>query len=311
VAGAARARVDRGAGAAAIGLRLGVPARPARQERGEVIGERAHIVFGDAREVAHHRVHRAGGDGVLRLDAGAQVREELLAAPGQRRGVRRVQRGRVPAFGLAAVEGPRFHLGAQGVARRVAGAAVREAFGEIRAPAPLGVFPIWLEIKRLPSAEKCPDVVGEAKLVRRRACAHRLARHEIGVERADVLVGEPRVVLVGKRGIEMPALAVQALAQRAPERGLRPGSDPGFGLGGDVGAVDRAEGRPQRPAAQRCKLRALAHQSRFERRRRRRLDRRERLLRGTSRDAEQRRGAKSLYHLRKRPPPPKNSRKRK
>jgi hypothetical protein len=238
VAGAARARVDRGAGAAAIGLRLGVPARPARQERGEVIGERAHIVFGDAREVAHHRVHRAGGDRVLRFDAGAQVREELLAAPGQRRGIRRVQRGR-------------------------------------------------------------------------RARAHRLARLEIGVQRADVLVGEPRVVLVGKRGIEMPALAVQALAQRAPERGLRPGSDPGFGLGGDVGAVDRAEGRPQRPAAQRCKLRALAHQSRFERRRRRRLDRRERLLRGTSRDAEQRRGAKSLYHLRKRPPPPKNSRKRK
>jgi hypothetical protein len=252
VAGAARARVDRGAGAAAIGLRLGVPARPARQERGEVIGERAHIVFGDAREVAHHRVHRAGGDRVLRFDAGAQVREELLAAPGQRRGIRRVQRGR-------------------------------------------------------------------------RARAHRLARLEIGVQRADVLVGEPRVVLVGKRGIEMPALAVQALAQRAPERGLRPGSDPGFGLGGDVGAVDRAEGRLQRPAAgvglaarrgmtavavaQRCKLRALAHQPRFERRRRRRLDRRERALRGTSRDAEQRRGAKSLYHLRKRPPPPKNSRK--
>ena len=50
----------------------------------------------------------------------------------------------------------------------------------------------------------------------------------------------------------MASVAVDAFAQRADEGLLGPAADAGVGIGRDVGAVDRAERRLDRPAAGEC-----------------------------------------------------------
>src|SRR5580692_9366053 len=53
---------------------------------------------------------------------------------------------------------------------------------------------------------------------------------------------------VGKRGIELPAVAMDAFAHGALKGRVRPVADPGLDIRRDVGAVDRAERRFDRPA---------------------------------------------------------------
>src|SRR6185295_12127401 len=79
--------------------------------------------------------------------------------------------------------------------------------------------------------------------------AHRLARRDIRVQRVDVFVGQAGVVLVRKRRVQMASVAVYAFAQRADEGLLGPAADAGIGVRRDVGAVERAERRLDRPAA--------------------------------------------------------------
>src|SRR5207248_864452 len=110
---------------------------------------------------------------------------------------------------------------------------------------------VWLidagrEIARFPYADsraRDGDAVGAVRL------PHRLARHHEGVERGEVLAGELGEMVVRKRRIEMPAVAIDALAQRARKCLQRPATDAAVGVGRDVGAVDRAERRLDRRAA--------------------------------------------------------------
>src|SRR3954463_7597324 len=78
---------------------------------------------------------------------------------------------------------------------------------------------------------------------------HRLARSDVRIQGVDVLVGQAGVVLVRKRWVQMVSRAVQSFPQRAPERRLRPLADAGDGVRRDIGAVERAERGPDRPAA--------------------------------------------------------------
>ena len=54
---------------------------------------------------------------------------------------------------------------------------------------------------------------------------------------------------VGKRRIKVSTVPVNAFAHRALEGRIGPGANPGFDIGGDVGAVDDAERRLQRAPA--------------------------------------------------------------
>src|SRR5580698_3870685 len=53
---------------------------------------------------------------------------------------------------------------------------------------------------------------------------------------------------VGKRGIELPAVAMDAFAHGTLKGRVRPVTDSGLDIGRDVGAVDRAERRFDGPA---------------------------------------------------------------
>ena len=153
------------------------------------------------------------------------------------------------------------------VAGGVAGTAVPQTFGEVRAavpffvPAFVGLECPRLEEEELPPRKEKADVEREGKLVVRRLEGNGLAGHEERVDRMKILVGHPGEVVVGKGRIQMPAPAVNAFAHGAPEGRLRPGADPGPRVRRDVRRVDDAEGRRQRPPARegRAAVRGVAH----------------------------------------------------
>ena len=78
--------------------------------------------------------------------------------------------------------------------------------------------------------------------------ADRLPRHQKGIKRVVVLVGDVGEMIIRKGRIEMLAVAIDAGAHRAAECRLRPAADAGVGVGRDVGGIDGAErcrhGRP-------------------------------------------------------------------
>jgi hypothetical protein len=108
------------------------------------------------------------------------------------------------------------------------------------------------EEQELPGAQKAAQVEREAQRMRLVLGAHRLARHDEGVQRLQVLIAEQREVFVGKRRIEMAPFPVQSLTHRAHECGLGPAADAGVRIGRDVSAVQRAEGGMQRLPAGEC-----------------------------------------------------------
>ena len=130
-----------------------------------------------------------------------------------------------------------------------------EAFDQIGAAIPcLGFGRVGLKYaglveQRIPSRHQRAQVERKRQRILRRLRAHRRLRHQIGIERLHVGVGGPGEMRVGKRRIEMPAVAMNALAHRAFEGGIGPRADSGFDIGRDVGRVDRAERRRQRLAA--------------------------------------------------------------
>ena len=224
-------------------------------ERSEIDRHGADIGIRKCCELLHHGRHRPGGDAVKTRLASSQVCVKLILTPWNRRLRQRRQRGRFPAFRKSAGEiGVRL-LCAQRVPRRMAGTAMAEAFDQIGAAIPsLGLGRLGLENHRLveqciPSRQQRAQVERKREGVVRRLRTHRRLRHQISIERLHVGVGAPGEMRVGKRGIKMSAVAMNALAHRALEGGIGPRADAGFDIGGDVGRVDGAERRRQRAAA--------------------------------------------------------------
>src|SRR2546430_2272267 len=97
----------------------------------------------------------------------------------------------MPALGFSAGETLVLFLGAERVARRMAGAAMAEALDEIRAAVPLriarriGLEDARLEIARLPYADQGAHIEGKDELVPAVLGAHRIARHDVSGQRAD------------------------------------------------------------------------------------------------------------------------------
>src|SRR5205823_10188017 len=121
----------------------------------------------------------------------------------------------MPAFDLAAGEWLILLFGTQRIARRMAGAAMCEAFHEIGAAVPLGAArrigleDAALEVARLPDADaRARQRHGIAPV----CLSHRLARHDEGIERGDVLVRQLGEMVVRERGEEVALLPVDAFA---------------------------------------------------------------------------------------------------
>src|SRR5438874_6815305 len=117
----------------------------------------------------------------------------------------------MPALHLPAGKGLVLLFRAELVARRVAGAAVAEAFDEIRAAVPLRALRrirlvgATLQVARFPETDARPRQrhrIAEVLLV------HRLARHHEGIERGDVLVAELGEMIVRECGKEVAPAAI-------------------------------------------------------------------------------------------------------
>ena len=198
-----------------------------------------------------HLHHRSGADRVLVGNAVLEIGLKRLDGPWHGRRRRRVERGRMPALHLAAGEGLVLYFRAELVARRMTGAAMPESLHQIGAAIPLGaargVGPedAALEIAGLPEADaRARQRHGVAPVL----LLHRLARHDEGIERGDVLVRQLGEMVVRERREEMPAFAVDAFAHRARKGRERPAADAGLGVRRDVGAIDGAERRLERRA---------------------------------------------------------------
>src|SRR5262249_19364775 len=101
---------------------------------------------------------------MIALPAVLQIKRKRGVVPRQRRRRSRVERVGGPAFGLAAGENILSFFRAQSIARRVAGAAVSKAVGEIGAAVPLGI-PVRVGLiapgaqeQKLPSGDERPQV---------------------------------------------------------------------------------------------------------------------------------------------------------
>ena len=105
----------------------------------QVVGDGAHIGLVHLGQGLHHSGHAAPGDAVLGVVALAQVVQHRGFSPGHGAAAGSTQRRGLPAIdqGAAQVRTAGL-LGAQRVARRVAGAAVAQAVDERGTPVPLG-----------------------------------------------------------------------------------------------------------------------------------------------------------------------------
>jgi hypothetical protein len=88
-----------------------------------------------------------------------------------------------------------------------------ETFDQVAALVPLralrriGLERSLVEKKRLPDRQRRADVDGKAEVVGARGLAHRRdRRHQVGIDRVDVGILDLGELVVGERGIEMPAV---------------------------------------------------------------------------------------------------------
>ncbi|SVJ63226.1 Uncharacterised protein [Klebsiella pneumoniae] len=205
---------------------------------------------------ADHWRHRPAGDPVVGRIAVAEVGVEGLLAPGDGRRRTGVQGWRGPALRLAAGEVRAAGLfRAERIARRVAGAAMAEAFGEIGAAVPLLVarrlvaVGAGLQEQQVPAGHQLALVEGERQLVGRRFAVHRRLAHQVGVQGLQVFVASPGEGGVRERRIQVAAVAGHAMPHGPLEGGVGPATDAARAIRREVAAVDRPERRRQGPSA--------------------------------------------------------------
>ncbi len=144
---------------------------------------------------------------------------------------------------------------AERVARRVAGAAMAEAFGEIGAAVPLLVarrlvaVGAGLQEQQVPAGHQLALVEGERQLVGRRFAVHRRLAHQVGVQGLQVFVASPGEGGVRERRIQVAAVAGHAMPHGPLEGGVGPATDAARAIRREVAAVDRPERRRQGPSA--------------------------------------------------------------
>ncbi|MPL98957.1 hypothetical protein SDC9_45169 [bioreactor metagenome] len=196
----------------------------------------------------HHRRHRARGDAVIDTGPGREVAGEVRGRPRHRRGVRGGQRGRAPGIDRRAGKARALLLGADLVARRVAGTAMGDALDQIGAAVPLGRFrrivgvAAEVDEEQLPARLQDPLVQREGERRRLRRFLHRGdLGHQIGIDRVDIGIGHLGEMVEGEGREQVAALAVDALVHGTAERGLRPIANPRFRVGRDIRGVDGAE----------------------------------------------------------------------
>src|SRR6185295_2434962 len=144
---------------------------------------------------------------------------------------------------------------AEEVARGVALAAVAERVHEVAAPVyygarrRIGRERTRTEEEELPPPDQPAPAEGKPQVVRLARAAARRQAAQVGPKVAQILVVDARERGIRKRREIMSAVRPAAIAQRADEVLLGPAPDSRLGVRCDVGTVEGAEGRLERPAS--------------------------------------------------------------
>ncbi|CAB5370615.1 unnamed protein product [Rhizophagus irregularis] len=230
-------------------------ARSGPIEAGEIGGDRRHIGGGETGKPARHRRHRPRRRAMIQADPGAEIGDQFGLAPRDRRGVGLVERRRDPIVDRGPGIGLVLTLGPKRPTRRVARCAMADPFGEIGTTIPGrilgrdGLIAARLEEQQFPASLQQADVEREGQAIGLVLGAHRRLRHQIGIERRDIGIGQLGEMIIGESGEEMCAVAPHAFMHGAAEGGFGPAANAGVDIGGDVGRIDRAEGGGHRIAA--------------------------------------------------------------
>src|SRR5262249_36941759 len=151
-----------------------------------------------------------------------------------------VERGCIPTFRATAAIG-RGRSRTHDVAWAMAGAAMAESLDKIGAIVPLRVLRRirlergLVEEQRFPDGGRCAGIEGKTKIVPARRFPHGLnSGHQISIDRIDVGILDLGEVVVGESGVEMIALAVDALLHGTTEGLAGPCSNPSLGIRRDV-----------------------------------------------------------------------------
>src|SRR6266478_5505233 len=130
---------------------------------------------------------------------------------------------------------------AKRVAGRMTSAAMAKTLDQIGAAVPhcrlrcVSLEHTWLAKQRVPTRHQRTPVERKRQRVAWSIRAHRRLGHQVSIERLQVGVGYLGEMRVRKCRIEMPSIAMDALAHGAFECGIGPGADPGLEIGCDVG----------------------------------------------------------------------------
>ena len=164
---------------------------------------------------------------------------------------------RDPVIESAALEVPAGFICAERVLRRMAAAAMAQAVDEIGAAIPFGrLAGIGLEIMRV-QVQQIPTLDHGAKVERERQIVfwRRVFDRRRGLQKSQnrivIFAADEREPRIGKGGVEIASLIVDAVVHGAVELIGGPIADSGVFVGGDIGSVDHAErGLESQPAGQ-------------------------------------------------------------
>ncbi len=148
----------------------------------EVAGQGPNIVIAGLNQpLMHHIGHGAGGDTVVDGYAVAQVQEQLVFGPADRSAVVVAQRRREPAVDQGPLVVLPVGLCANRIARRMAGGAVPQAFGQVLSAAGILFERGAIKVQQLPARLQHANAEREAQGVFRRLRVDGLAGHHVGV----------------------------------------------------------------------------------------------------------------------------------
>src|SRR3984957_13930498 len=205
-------------------------------------------------EIIGDVAHRPGG-GTRKLGpAGRQIFGELINGPVMRSDKRRVERGRIPAFGGTAGVGTALLFTTKRIARRVTGSAMSQSLDQIAAAIPFyalaGVFfqEGLAKKQNFPSGDDRAEAEWKRKLICRDNVADRRYAHQERIEGVNIFICRLGEMIIGKCWVELLSFAIDALVHGATERIFRPSPNSCFKVRRQIAGVDRSEWRRQCPA---------------------------------------------------------------
>src|SRR3984893_15896681 len=198
--------------------------------------------------------HRARSGTMKLVPAGRQIFGKLIDGPVMRGDKRRVERGRIPAFGGTAGVETTLLFASKRIARRVTGSAMSWSLDQIAAAIPFyalaGVsFQAGLAKKQnFPSGNNRAEAEWKRKLICRDNVAGRRYAHQERIQGVNIFICRLGEMIIGKCRVELPSFAIDALMHGATERLFRPSPDPCFKVRRQIAGVDRSKWRRQCPA---------------------------------------------------------------